>query len=230
METVFSRADIELVDGAYLNKGRWGNADLYRFQYRGGEWVVKDFRHCPPLVRDLWGAVMVRRELLALRRLAGIPGVPQKAFRLDRYALCYEYMQGTVLADVPNDRTPPSFFEALEDRVRQMHARGLCHLDIRYRRNILVLIDGSPGLLDFQSHLGIGRLPAFLRRWLEEADLSGVYKHWWGRCPGTISEDRLRLLRAADRRRGMWVLKGYGLRLKPKRQQDYGLTTNEKTK
>jgi len=221
MEACFSRKDIELTDAAFLNRGRWGNADLYRHRAEGRDWVVKDFRHCPPFVRHLWGAVMVHRELLALRRLDGIDGLPQGAFRLDRYALCYEFMPGVTLAEATPEQTPPAFFEALEDMVKQMHARGVCHLDIRYRRNILVLSNGSPGLIDFQSHLSATRAPAALRRWLEAADLSGVYKHWHGRHPGTITQDRLALLEAADRRRQWWVFKGYGLRVKPKRRQTY---------
>jgi len=222
MKAAFSRSDISIDDCAYLNRGRWGNADLYRHLAEGREWVVKDFRCCPPVIRRLWGSVMVRRELRALRRLDGIRGIPRYAFRLDAYALCYQYMPGATLAEADPGRTPPEFFETLEKMVRQMHSRGICHLDIRYRRNILVLSDGLPGLIDFQSHLDVSRLPAVLRRWLEQADLSGVYKHWCVRWPGTLTADRLQLLRSADRRRGMWIFKGYGLRLKPRKKRNYG--------
>lgn len=217
----FARSQLADMQPRLVNKGRWGNATLTLVQHERQPWIVKDFRGCPPVVRHVWGLFMVRRELLALDRLDGIPGLPQNAFRMDAYALAYRFMPGTTLRDTPADGTPPEYFRALEAMVKRMHERGVVHLDIRYRRNVLVLDDGSPGLVDFQSHLRIDRLPRFLQRWLRGADLSGVYKHWCRRHPATLGPEQQKVLRAADRRRRFWRIKGYGFHWKRRRKRRY---------
>ena len=46
----------------------------------------------------------MRRELAALTRLAGLPGVPADAFRLDAHAIAARYLPGTTLAKLPPAR------------------------------------------------------------------------------------------------------------------------------
>ena len=67
----------------------------------------------------------------------------------------------------------PAFFEELESLVGKMHERGVAHLDIRAAKNILVTDLGEPFILDFQSHVSLGRLPRFLRNLLVDVDRSG---------------------------------------------------------
>ena len=204
----FLREEFERSAPELLHRGRWGNADVYRFR-RGEEcWVVKDFRSCPPLTRDTFGAWMVRRELSAIRVLAGIPGFPQDAFRLDRLALAYRFMPGREIGTrqgVPS----PAYFEELEELVEKMHGRGIAHLDIRAAKNILITDQGKPFILDFQSHVPLGKLPRFLRDLLVDVDRSGVYKHWERRFPGSMGAERATLLERMNRWRRFWILKGY---------------------
>jgi len=152
---------------------------------------------------------MTRRECFAMQRLSGIEGIPRQAFRLDRYALCYHYIPGIAIREVGQSLLTGEFFEALERLVGKMHERNIVHLDTRYRWNVLITDDRRPALLDFQTHVCLDRVPHFLHRHLKNTDLSGVYKHWRKRAPDSIDEVRLRFLESANRRRRLWLLKGY---------------------
>jgi hypothetical protein len=204
----FTREEFERSEPEFLHRGRWGNADVYRFRKGEDCWVVKDFRSCPTLTRHTFGAWMVGRELSAMRTLAGIPGFPQEAFRLDRLALAYRFVPGKEIGDWTSVSSP-AFFEELEELVEKMHGRGIAHLDIRAAKNILITDRGAPFILDFQSHVPFGRLPRFLRKLLVDVDRSGVYKHWERRFPGSMGAERARLLGRMNRWRRFWILKGY---------------------
>jgi RIO-like serine/threonine protein kinase len=218
---MFTRQDMERAERQLLNAGRWGNARVWRVLMEDGDWVVKDFSRCPPVLRSLWGAWMVRRELAALERLKGIRGVPPDPFRVDRLAFAYRFTPATLMRETPPSRLNAPFFRELEALVLALHERQIAHLDLRYRRNLLVDEGGHPLLIDFQSHMPLERLPGWLRRRLCRADLSGVYKHWCRHAPETLDEERLRLLWSENRWRQLWILKGYGIRIGRKRRQRY---------
>jgi len=182
---------------------------LHLIEHGGERWVVKDFGSRTWLVRNTIGRLLIGRENAALHRLQGIDGVPQQPFRLDAFALGYRFVAGTTLARVTLDARHAEFFSALEHLMQQVHQVGLVHLDSRNSRNILVTEADQPVLIDFQSHLGTRWMPRPVRRWLEDYDLAGVYKHWARRSPDTIDEARLRHLGQMNRWRRFWILRGY---------------------
>ena len=92
--TYFIRDDIKKTDCSLLNKGKWGNADVYLLSRQDGKWVVKDFYPKSWLARNIIGRYMVRKEMMALNRLSGVDGIPVDAFRLDAYCVCYRYIEG----------------------------------------------------------------------------------------------------------------------------------------
>ena len=192
-----------------LSTGRWANADLRLFEHHGSTWVIKDFSPCPVPVRLSFGAVMVTRELQALTRLQHIAGIPRDPFRLNRYALGYRFIPGTTLKQKRHDGLQPDFFLALEQLVLRMHAYNIVHLDIRYMRNILVDTRGQPALIDFQSSLRLDRIPRSMHNMLKMIDISGVYKCWEKSCPGTLDTSRRAVLERLERKRWMWIFKGY---------------------
>lgn len=202
-----------------LNRGRWGNADVYLFDRGDQKWVVKDFVPCPALIRETWGRLLVLREYGALSRLQGISGIPEVLCMIDARAFCYEYIPGMNLRKLPSEKLDAGFFYALETLVGRMHQRNVVHLDLRNRRNILMTEDGAPALLDFQSSLNLNHMPRGLHPLLKEIDISGVYKLWQKKQPETMDAQRRARLSAMNRKRGLWVLRGYpmGLR-KPPRQ------------
>lgn len=205
----FTRADVAASAPRVLNKGRWANATVLLYEHGGVQWVIKDFRPCPFAYRQSLGRWMVRRELSALARLHDVPGVPAAAFRLDAFALAYRFVAGQQIARVGAGGATPEYFEALERTVLAIHARGIAHLDLRYGGNILVTDRTEPLVLDFQSHVKLAGLPAWLRRVLIGADLSGLYKHWSHRHPDTLGPERTAFLERATRLRRLWVFKGY---------------------
>ncbi len=172
---------------------------------------------------------MAGRELSALRKLSGIPGFPEDAFRLDRYAIAYRFVPGSEIGQARQELLTPGFFEQLESLVGRMHGRDIAHLDIRTGGNVLVTERGNPLILDFQSHVDLAGLPGFLRRILIAVDRAGVYKHWSNRAPGTLGEEREAHLRRMNGWRRYWVLKGYlGVKPGPGRPVDAADTKKRK--
>ena len=106
-------------------------------------------------------------------------------------------------------RWPATILVALEALLRQVHARGLVHLDTRGGGNLLIGPDGSPGIIDFQAALSTRWMPRSLRRWLEDMDMSGVYKKWQRWQPDTLGAARLESLDRLNRWRRWWFLRGY---------------------
>lgn len=177
-----------------LSKGGWGNPDVLLVERTSGGAelvVVKDFAVRSRWVRILLGRWLLRREERAYRRLSGIPAVPLLLGRVDMDALILEYRPGTLLSRSLAGHIPSGFMTELEESIQAMHGRGVVHLDLRHRSNILAGEDGKPVLIDFASALffnpkgwlGSGLLHAFA-----SIDRSAVEK-WRVRLvpPGTGS-------------------------------------------
>ncbi|HXV07979.1 MAG TPA: hypothetical protein VD791_08110, partial [Burkholderiales bacterium] len=206
----FTREQFERARGEVLSRGRWANAVLFLHRQGDRLWVVKDFRPRNFLLRNSAGRLLVRREVRALQRLAGVAGVPAGVFRLDAHALAYHFVPGSTLNQTDLGTRAVEFFLALERLMRQVHAvGGILHLDVRNARNVLVSERGEPLLLDFQSHLSTRWMPQRMRRWAEGFDLAGTYKHWARRSPETLDADRARVLARMNRWRRLWPLRGY---------------------
>ncbi len=207
----FERSHIRNGPVDVLSRGRWANADLVRYTNGTGSWVIKDFTPCNALIKNTYGRYITRREFSVLSRLQGIHGVPEKPFLLDAFALCYIYIPGTTLKDARKKYISAEFFQALEKLVFEMHDRNVVHLDIRYMRNILLCEDGRPALLDFQSSLFLDRVPHPVHRYLKLVDISGVYKCWQKTNPESIDAERLAVLHYIEKKRPLWIFKGYPL-------------------
>ncbi len=207
--SVPTRALLEATPPRYLARGRIANADVRLVDCDGRRWVVKDFSVCPGWVRHTVGRWFIRRELRALQRLQGVPGIAGNPVRVDAFALAYLFVEGRALNEFPAGQPTADFFLALESAVRAMHVRGIAHLDLRNRGNILVDASQHPVLIDFQSHLPLPRWLPALARYLEKIDLSGVYKAWARSLPGTLGDSRQQLLDSVNAWRKWWVLKGY---------------------
>ncbi len=207
------RALLDTQTPHYLSRGRAANADVRLLTHEQQQWVVKDFSACPWLIRHTVGRWMVSRELRALQTLAGIRGIPEGAIRIDACAFAYHFIEGQPLAKVHGNSLSPDFFMAYEQLVTQMHKRGLAHLDLRNSGNVLIDLQGHPMLIDFQSYLRLPRWFPALARYLQKIDLSGVYKLWNNRLPGTMSDDRQQLLDHINSWRKGWIFSNYlGLR------------------
>lgn len=146
------RADIAKRTVAVLRGGGWANADVLLVRHDDGLVVVKDYSG-GPASRRILGRRLVTRELRAYRRLAGHPAVPRLLGRIDREALAVEHRGGPHLSS----RRPWTFgldFEReLAEAVRELHRRGVVHLDLGHRTNVRADMSGRPVLIDFASAL-----------------------------------------------------------------------------
>ena len=213
MSPAFDRAALAGAERKLLRDGRFANARVERVRIGGADWIFKDFASRAFFVRHTVGRFLLGREVRALRRLEGLPGIPSQAFRVDALSMAARFVPGRALADTPDGPFATEFLLALEALLRQVHARGLVHLDTRGGGNLLIGPDGAPGIIDFQAALSTRWMPRALRGWFEDMDLSGIYKKWQRWQPDTLGDERQALLDRLNRWRRWWLLRGYfGLR------------------
>ena len=148
-----------------LNRGGWSNPDVLLVRYKGRPLVVKDFAPRGRCVRRWLGPWLSGRELRAWRALDGHPSVPRLVGPIDRLAFAVEYRSGETLFSAKLQPLPEDFLTRLEAAVAEMHRRGVVHLDLRNRTNVLRDEAGRPVLIDFGSAL-VFRRGGLLARWL----------------------------------------------------------------
>ncbi|MBK7948642.1 MAG: hypothetical protein IPK00_07815 [Deltaproteobacteria bacterium] len=139
---------------AVLSFGGSGNPDVLLVEADGGLVVVKDFYPRGRFVRRWLGPWLLRREVRAYGRLAGVAAVPHLLGWLDEAAIVLEYRPGVLLSRSLSGRLSPGFIDRLEAAIVEMHRRGVVHLDLRHRSNVLAGRDGDPIVLDFASAIG----------------------------------------------------------------------------
>jgi hypothetical protein len=213
----FGRADLAGAERALLRDGRFANARVERVRIDGVDWIFKDFGARAFVVRQTVGRFLLGREVRALRRLAGLPGIPSQAFRVDAFAMAARFVPGRTLGrvEIEDGRMSAEFLTALEALLQQVHARGLVHLDTRGGNNLLMRPDGAPGIIDFQAALSTRWMPRRLREWFEGLDLGGIYKKWQRFQPEAMGTARREHFERMNRWRRLWVIRGYfGLRKK----------------
>lgn len=214
MTMPFTRDDLARAEVKLQRNGRLFNARVTKVTLDGKVWTVKDFSDRPFYVR--WVArFLLARELKALQRLKGIDGFAEDAFRLDADCMAVRYIDGRILLDIPDEEVTPEFLTQLENLTRRMHEAGIVHLDIRSKSNVLMRPDGTPAIIDFQAGLCTDAMPRWLKKLLEDIDISGAYKKWREYHPESMGEYRKNELERINGIRRFWVLKGYfGLKKK----------------
>lgn len=160
------------------------------YQGPAGKIIAKFNRQAPMLgVPMRWlGRALGRREAAVLQRLAGLEGIPQHAgeVRIDGkpapYATAHHYIEGHPLAD--GERVDDAFFPTLVQLLQKVHERGVAHVDLNKRENILVGDDGKPHLIDYQIHFALSpRWPGnslpfrLMLRLLQRSDDYHLLKH-----------------------------------------------------
>lgn len=184
------RADVARATVAVLSRGGRWNPDVVLVDGASGPVVVKDFRPRGRLVAATLGRWLCTREMRAYRRLAGLSVVPRLLGRVDAHAFALEYRPGVALSRSLRGRLPVGFVGELEAGVRAMHRRGVVHLDLRHRSNVLAGGDLRPVIVDLGSALCFdpeGRLGRWLVRWLGVLDRRAIEK-WRVRVEPTGDE------------------------------------------
>jgi hypothetical protein len=209
VQATFERHDLSRAARELLRDGRFANARVERISLDGSDWIFKDFSSRGFIVRHTIGRFLLGREVRALRRLEGIRGIPGQAFRVDAFALAARFVPGRALAGLDGAAIGVPYLIALEALLQQVHARGLVHLDTRGGGNLLMLPDGSPGIIDFQAALSTRWMPQGLRRWFNDLDMSGVYKKWLQFQPEAMGAARRARNDRLMRWRRLWIFRGY---------------------
>lgn len=178
---VFRRIEI-------LKHDSWAATAVYRSPTRTAKCKFNRTQRIGP-VRMAWlGRVLAAREQWFMDRLAGIEGVPislgpvRVGNESIRTAVAHEWIEGHALAE--REWVDDWFFPQLEAILTEAHRRGIAHVDLHKRENILVDQCGRPCLIDYQISFGIppeSRLGRLLLggvlRLLQKCDRYHLLKH-----------------------------------------------------
>jgi len=200
-----NRKDLEK-NSICLVKGSFGKPDLNRVEIEDQILMVKDVRRRSFFFRWTLGLWLIQREWKVYSRLAGIKGIPQPAKRIDRFAFAMEFIQGRPIHR--EEALPLSFFHALEQVLREVHSKGVVHMDLRHKGNILISEQGEPILIDFNSSFSFkerGFLGRFLFPILRWVDYGGLLKLKQRASPSQMTPDELSFLKRFNRLRKLWI-------------------------
>ncbi|MDJ0657657.1 MAG: hypothetical protein QNJ40_26090 [Xanthomonadales bacterium] len=167
-----------------LNRGGWGNGDVYRVRQQGRLVVVKTYAGKPLVIRWI-GRFLLGREKRAYERLRGLPGIPRVLEWPEPLSLALENIEGERISNqaLASERGQ-GIVASLRSLVDAMHARGVFHLDLRNQGNVMVDHSNRAWLLDFASCVMLRRPDGWLSpvaRLCRRIDLYGVSK-WAGRA------------------------------------------------
>jgi RIO-like serine/threonine protein kinase len=190
------------------DKGGFLSPVVSLVEHEGRPAVLKDYRPRNAFTRAVLGPVLARREFAVLRRLEGVPGIPRAYKIVEGRALLMEYIDGKTLGKFRPGELPDAVFARLAETVRAMHRRGVVHLDLRQKKNIVVAGD-RPYLIDFANALVVrGRLAAGLRA----IDETGLLKFKARNFPHLLTAADRDLLESHRLLRRFWIFTPRGKR------------------
>ena len=207
-----TRAELGAAPSRVLHPGSATKAAVTVFELPSGPLLVKDVGSMHPLVRWLYGRRVLRREERALRALSGTAGVPRLHGRIDRDALAMEYVAAETLRRRMARPRLARACVALGERVAALHERGVVHLDLRQKRNVLVDARGEVVVIDFQSAWVLGHRGwrGWLFRRLATLDELAVLKFRARYMPESLSEEERTRARRAARIGRLWIFHRFG--------------------
>ncbi len=168
--------------------------------------MVKDVRRKSFFFRWTLGLWLIQKEWKIYSRLAGIEGIPKVFDRIDIFAFAMEFIPGKPINREEN--LPSSFFLQLELLLKEIHSRGVVHLDLRHKGNILLSERGEPILIDFNSSFHFkerGLLRRFLFPILSKVDYGGLLKLKQRISPSLMTPEETSFLKRFNRLRRLWI-------------------------
>ena len=164
-----------------LRDGGGSRPNVSRIQRDGEDQVLKDHAGCDPLFAALLGKLLTRREARALLRLNAVVGVPRLLGQPGSRAFYMEWVGGISIKEaLAQEPDWPKFLAELENMLREIHAQGVAHCDLRGLSNVLVGPDETPYVIDFVSCFFAGSRWNFIRGWVFrrfcEADRQALLK------------------------------------------------------
>lgn len=114
--------------------------------------VAKDFRNKGWIAAHLWGPLSLAYEKYLLDKAAGMTGIPQVIGFESNKCLLITCINGAEIKQCRH-RLEGGFFTKLLKLADDLHDRGLLHLDLGHKSNIMVDDNGNPAIIDFNSSL-----------------------------------------------------------------------------
>ncbi len=190
-----------------MNKNILGKPDIRLVEIDGKRAVHKDIRDKASIIRYTLGSWLINREYRIYRRLAGCPGVPRLHGRPDRWSILVEYVEGESLKRGDPRLLDPGFFHRLYRLIEAIHARGVVHLDLRHKGNIMITDQGEPYVIDFNSsfYFGGNALGRRFLPWFKRIDLFGLVKLKQRVAPHLLTEQEKAQLRWFGLMRRLWI-------------------------
>ena len=201
----WSRAAYEARSRELLSRGSRLKPAVWKVAHEGEPLLVKD----TAMLRFPWRALgrwLLRRERRVLRRLTGMPRVPQLLGDIDGNAFATSWLRGEPLDRQRFQLRSAQIAADLRALLVDLHARGVFHLDLRQRQNILLDEEGRVAVVDFGAALAPGRLGRLLfGRLLAWVDRQAIYKYLARYAPEELSLKEARSALRALRWRRLWV-------------------------
>jgi len=192
-----------------LRRTRRFKTNVWLVELDGHRYLLKEVSRMPWLLRITYGRMLIRREVRVFRRLEGLDGVPGLVAPLGPEAFLAEHVRGLPLDRRSAPFLPEDFFARLDRLVERIHQRGILHLDLGQRKNIILRSrDRRPVILDFGAALGCGlprplfRLLHLLLGWV---DRRGVLMQRMRYGPVPLDERDRRALKRMNRVRALWL-------------------------
>jgi serine/threonine protein kinase len=101
-----------------------------------------------------------------------------------------------------------TFFHELEQVLEKVHSRGVVHMDLRHKGNILITERGEPFLIDFNSSFAFKENGFFRRHlfpFLRRVDYGGLLKLKQRVSPSSMTPEESARLRRLNRLRRLWI-------------------------
>ncbi len=114
--------------------------------------VAKDFRDKGWAAKNLWGPLNLMYEKFLMDKLKGVAQIPQVIGLEDYNCLLISRIDGDEIKK-SSHLLSDSFFDQLLQIADNLHSRGVLHLDLGHKSNIMVDENGNPAIIDFNSSL-----------------------------------------------------------------------------
>ncbi|MGQ9646382.1 MAG: hypothetical protein ACUVWO_07590 [Thermodesulfobacteriota bacterium] len=190
-----------------LLKGNpFGKPDLSRVKVGNRVLMVKDVRNKNFFFRWTIGLWLIQNEWRVYSHLTGVEGIPRAVERIDRFAFAIEFIPGNPIQR--GEDLPPSFFADLAKILQEVHSRGVVHLDLRHKGNVLISETGKPFMIDFNSSFSFGEkgvLRRFLFPVLRWVDYGGFLKLKQRVSPSLMTPEELSFLKRFNKFRKLWI-------------------------
>ncbi len=207
---VLDRRELDRLPRTSLGKRSGLKPSVWLVETAQGPLVVKDAGHMGTSLRWL-GRWLVSRERRILALLSEVDGIPRLVGQIDDDAIALSLVPGEPLDARSFRQQPREIVDQLSALTEKLHARGVFHLDLHQRRNVLIDASGRLHLVDFGAAVAPGGLARFFFGGiLRYADRQAACKYLARFAPEHLSETEAHAIVRYERLRWLWPFTPHG--------------------